>query len=210
MKTIQPDNEDHYHEDSEEDFSKVLLSGKTLFLFGEINPNSTGNFLAAFQEADSKPGLIKINICSQGGWVEGGMCMYDTIRSSKNKVLTIACGAVYSSAVLPFEAGDIRAMQKSSRLFLHDMSITMMDATLKTVKSVTSETQRLYKLYCNYISERTGLSLVRVDAMLQEDTYLSSEDCLELGFTDAVIDHLNVDEKYSVPVKKVKAKKGKK
>ena len=84
------------------EFAKVLQMNKSIFIFGEINVDSTGNFMAAFAEADSTPGPITVHICSPGGWVEGGMAMYDTIRSSNNKVVTIARGTVCSSAVLPY------------------------------------------------------------------------------------------------------------
>lgn len=185
-----------YNDDNDDnEVNHVATIRKNIFLFGEINVESTGNLLVAFQEADAKPGNIKLNICSAGGWVEGGLCMYDLIRSTNNKVITIACGAVYSSALLPFQAGDLRVMQKSARLFLHDMSLSIGQASLNTVKSVSNETSRLYKLYCENIAERSGLSFNVVDKMCKGETYLSSEECLKMGLCDLIISYKNKEPK---------------
>lgn len=177
---------DHIHEEHEE-AGKIFLHQKEVYVIGEINPNSTGNFLAAFKEADSRPGKITVNICSSGGWVEGGMAMHDAIKMSRNPVVTVNCGAVYSSAVLPFQAGDLRLMFPSSRLFFHDMSLGIGDATLKTVKSVVSETNRLYKLYCDYVALRVGCSPKFIDSLCQKESYLSATQCISLRLTDDML-----------------------
>lgn len=195
------------HEEFEEadDSGKILLQNKSIYLFGEITPNSTGNFIAALKEIDSKPGVITVNICSAGGWVEGGMVMYDVIKSSKNKVITVGCGAVYSSAIMPFEAGDFRVMYKSSRLFFHDMSLNIGDAGFRTVRAAVNETSKLYALYCQYISERASMAPERVSELCRRESYISSEDCLTMGLVDKVIGPN--DSKFEAAKSKVKSKK---
>src|SRR5271170_2687476 len=143
----------------EEEEGHSLLQGKNLFLFGEITPDSTGQFIADFKQADSSPGAITINICCPGGWVEGGMCMYDMIRASNNQVVTVGCGAVYSAAVLPFEAGDVRIMYKSARMLLHDMSMNLGEIKLDAIKNVAKETGRIYDLSLQYLAKRSGTSI---------------------------------------------------
>lgn len=66
MRKNDPIIQDDDHDHEEDEFGRVVAVRKNLFLFGEINVDSTGQFLAAFDEADSKPGMTKINICSMG------------------------------------------------------------------------------------------------------------------------------------------------
>ena len=133
------------HENREEE-ANVNLINKDIFIFGEINNRSVGMFLMAFAQADMVPGIIRVFICSAGGWVEGGLAMYDTIKSAQNDVITIASGVVYSAAVLPFSAGDLRVMQKNTKLFLHPFSLTVEDATIKTIDMTSKETKELFKI----------------------------------------------------------------
>lgn len=200
IKEKKSDHEDHDHDD----FSKVLTVRKNIYLFGEINVNSTGNFLAALQEADSKPGLISVSICSGGGWVEGGLAMFDAIRSSKNEILTVACGAVYSAAVLPFQAGDIRGMHRSARLFFHPISLGIGEASLNALNAVTKETERLYQLYCDHVAERSGLPSRKVGHLCEVESYLDINDCAALGLTDIIYEYN--DNKYVEPQMKPRKK----
>lgn len=183
-------DQEHNHEpDSEDEASLVLSNKKNIYLVGEINPMSTGSFLAALQEADSTPGLIKINISSNGGWVEGGMSMFDAILTTKNKVMTIGCGAVYSAAVLPFEAGDLRLMQESTRLFFHDMILSIGDATLSNVSMNTAECTKMLELMTGYIAKRAEMKPAKVLDMCKRETYVNAPEALALDLCDGVIEN---------------------
>lgn len=202
----------HEEHDDDDGFGKVIRVNKQLFIFGEINANSVGHFMAMFKEADSTPGYITVNVCSMGGWVEGGLTMWDVIKSSQNEVYTVACGAVYSSAILPFEAGDVRLIYNSSRLFFHDMSVSIPEGTRKTIESITYETNRLYDMYCGYVAERSKLQPKNINQLCVEEKYLDAKECKELGLADIVIPY--TEKKYVAPTKaattkkKVKAKNG--
>jgi ATP-dependent Clp protease, protease subunit len=179
-------------EEPEEEKGKTILDDKTLFLFGEITPDSTGSFIANFKQADSKPGIIFLNISCSGGWVEGGMCMYDLIKASKNQVITIGCGAIYSAAVLPFSAGDVRIMYKSTRMLLHDMSMHLGEIKLDAIKNVAKETGRIYDLSLEYLSKRSGMPVSKLNELCQNDTFLSADECKKMGLVDEVVkDNLN-------------------
>lgn len=201
----------HEHEETDESqFAKVIKLDKNIYIFGEINPATTGFFLNAFTEADSTPGVITIHICSMGGWVEGGMSMYDTIKASKNVVKTVACGAVYSSAVLPFVAGDIRVAQRSSRFLLHQMSLGgVNEINLTTVKTIATETTRLHKLYCEYVSNASLVSTESVATWCESETYLSAEEANKYGIVQKVIEFnpkKYVDLEKRLPLKKSRKK----
>jgi ATP-dependent protease ClpP protease subunit len=186
MKTKNNDHEectehcDHEHE------GDVLSINKAIYVIGEINPSTVGNFLVGLEQADALPGLITVNICSMGGWVEGGFAMYDAIKATQNPVLTVGHGAVYSCAILPFQAGDYREMQRNSRMFFHPMSLSLGQSNLKSMNIVANETKKLYDLYCEVVSKSSGMKPAKVAGLCESETYLSSNECLKMGLCDHV------------------------
>jgi ATP-dependent Clp protease protease subunit len=166
---------------------RVLLNNKTIWFFGEINVMSTGNFIAALEEADRKAGRIVVNICSGGGWVEGGLAMYDAITCARNQVITVGSGAIYSSAILPFQAGDHRVLYPNARLFFHDMSVTMGSVTAKSALTALKEVDVLYSQYCDLVSKRSKLSPKDISAFCQEETYMVADRALALNLIDEVV-----------------------
>jgi ATP-dependent Clp protease, protease subunit len=177
------------HDEEEPSRGQVLSNGKKMYIFGEINPDITGSFIVNFKNADSSKegGPIIIHVCSSGGWVEGGLCMYDMIKSAQNQVITVGCGAVYSAAVLPFEAGDVRLMYKSARLLLHDMSMNLGEIKLNAIKNVAKETGRVYDLSLAYLAKRTGLKYKELHDLCQNDTFLNASECVKYGLVDKII-----------------------
>ncbi len=180
------DNE-HDHDYCEGYEGQVLQMNRQLYLFGTIDPNSVGNFLMGLSQLDMSPGTITINICSGGGWVNGGLAMYDAIRSTKNVVKTVACGAVFSSAVLPFVAGDIRVAQPSSAFLFHQLSLELSEAPLSAVRAVTAETSRLFKTYCDYVAEASKLTSEAVGLMCSREVYLPAADAVTRGIVHALV-----------------------
>lgn len=175
------------HDDHDEHFARVVSLDKTIFLFGEINPDSACAFLSALAAVDSTPGVVTVNVCSGGGWVEGGFLMYDAIRSTKNLVQTVASGAVYSAAVLPFMAGDLRLSYPSSAFLLHPMSLEVGGGTLGVVRSAVVETARMHKMYCDYISARSKMTSEAVALFCNRDTYLTAADAHAKGMVHKLI-----------------------
>jgi ATP-dependent protease ClpP protease subunit len=171
--------------------SKVILVSKSIYLIGDVDPNLVGEFLSALKEADSTEGDLDIYIASDGGWAEGGIAMYDAIRACKNLINTIAVGAVSSAAVLPFVAGDTRAMYKGARMFLHPLSLHEIHGgslSIDVLKSTVKEMENLERIYCQYVAESSShLGPKDVKHLCDCQTYLSSSECLELGLSDSTI-----------------------
>ncbi len=165
----------------------VLYNDKILWFYGDITVQSASNFAAAMEQADLKPGRITVNICSNGGWVEGGLAMHDAIICAKNEVVTIGSGAVYSSAILPFEAGDIRVLYPSARIFFHDMSISMGGVTARSATIALKETEELYALYCDIVAKRCGSTRKHVSDWCQDETYINAEKALHHHLADDII-----------------------
>jgi ATP-dependent Clp protease, protease subunit len=201
--------DEHLAEDAPEQ-GQVIAVPKNIFIFGEINQSTVGNFLVAFRQADSKPGPITIHICSMGGWVEGGFAILDVIKSSKNLVTTVASGAIYSIAALIFSAGDSRIIYPSARMFFHPISFNSGHVNLNQVKVIAAETQRLSDLYCEFIANRSGLPLNMVQEMCNNETYLSAEECLANNLADGIIRYNKNKFDGQVKEKKAAKKKAKK
>lgn len=192
MANTDNENENMCDEDcgeSQEEEGKVLADNKDILFFGEISPQAVGGFSQALEIADRTPGFIRITICSMGGWVEGGFHMYDLIQNTKNPVVTIAGGAVYSAAIMPFEAGDYRFMYQNARMFFHPMFINAGSDRVSTLHSAVLETNKMAGIYCRCAAGRSGKILTPDDVqkLCERETYLSSNECLKLKLCDGII-----------------------
>lgn len=166
---------------------KVLSNNNTIYFFGDVTPNSAGNFIACLKEVDAIVDKgINIFLCSHGGWAEGGLAMYDAIKSCNNKITTHALGAVYSAAVLPFIAGDVRIVSKNSTLLLHDMSVSMSDTTLSELKNIERESSKIFNLICGVVMFETGLNRKKVEELTKAEAFLTANESLKYNLADRI------------------------
>lgn len=165
---------------------------------GELNPQSVAVFLEQLMHLDSTKGPITVVITSDGGWSQGGMAIYDAIRSCANHVTTVGLGSVSSIAVLILQAGDVRLLGPNTGIFMHEMSWGG-EAGLKDLKRTTQEVHLLQERYCDLIGERSGTSSGNILKMCKEEVLLDADSALALGLVDGILE--------AKTLKKKKAKK---
>jgi ATP-dependent Clp protease protease subunit len=151
----------------------------------EVDPAYVAAFLETFLELDSTKGTIKILICTFGGWSEGGMAIFDAIRASKNKVITVATGLVASIGVLIHQAGDERLMTENAFLFFH-MSGAAHEGTVKQVVSASRQLERIHERYERLIAERAGLDVNTVRELCAHDTYVDKNLAHKLSLINGI------------------------
>jgi ATP-dependent Clp protease protease subunit len=146
------------------------------------------NFLDEHKEADSI--VVKIN--SRGGDVQEGWAIHDLLVNSGKKIKTIGEGKVYSIATIIFLAGSEREMMKNADGLIHNPYIppyTLADQyesddLLKIAEGLQQEEAKILDFY----AERTGTAKETLAEYMKEDTKLSSEDMLKLGFATKIIE----------------------
>lgn len=152
---------------------------------GEVDGQVTKEFMETLAILDMEDGPIKVIICSDGGWFSGGVAIYEAIRGSRNFITTQGLGTVGSIAVLILQAGDKRLIGEHTTVFLHETSIHF-EGGVTSAKSMVDETERLHKVYCNILSNRSGAHVLNIQQLCKTETYLTAKEALALGLVDGV------------------------
>lgn len=162
---------------------------------GEFSPDGmeaiSARMVADFLEQTTDE-QITVRINSRGGDVQEGWAIHDLLVNSGKKIKTIGEGKVYSIATIIFLAGDEREMMKNADGLIHNPYIppfTLADAyessdLHKIAAELEQEEQKILAFYV----ERTGSPVETLSEYMKNDTKLSAEDMLKLGFATKVIE----------------------
>jgi ATP-dependent Clp protease protease subunit len=155
---------------------------------GSVSSKTISDFLDDHKEATAI--VVKIN--SRGGDVQEGWAIYDLLVNSGKKIKTVGEGKVYSIATIIFLAGSEREMLKNADGLIHNPFIppyTLADAyeatdLVKIAEGLAQEEEKILSFY----AEKTGTAKEKLAEYMKEDTKLSAEDMVTLGFATKVIE----------------------
>lgn len=163
---------------------------KTLYLNGEVTDETARQVIAAQSVFQTMDGPVTVWINSPGGAASQGFSIYEMLRYGNKEVVTIGTGEVYSIAALILQAGTTRYLTKYSRYMIHNGTVWYgqpmeVDRMPGHVRSVNLDT----KTYQEILAERSGLSMRRIKRLCEDETFLTAEQAVELGFADKVLDY---------------------
>jgi ATP-dependent Clp protease protease subunit len=174
-----------------------------------ISAKTVSDYLDEHKDADS----ITVKINSRGGDVQMGFEIHDLLVNSGKKIKTIGEGKVYSIATVIFLAGTEREMMKNADGLIHNPYIpqyTLSDAynsddLLKLAEGLAQEEAKILDFYV----EKTGADKAKLAELMKEDTKLSAEDMLSLGFATKILEPVKAfafikPNKYKMDEKDVK------
>lgn len=155
-------------------------------LFGSVDDDTARDVVSAVRCLDLKKGPIHLVIASTGGDEGAGWAIYDALRLAHNDVVTEAYGSCQSIAALILQAGTTRLLSPDCRFMVHNGSIEMA-ATVTQMRSYGKEIQFLTQRYYEELAARSGLTVRRVRALCDRETFLSAAEAVDLGFADGII-----------------------
>ena len=133
---------------------------------------------------------INVYINSYGGEVAEALAICSALKRHKAKVITYCDGFACSAAADVFMTGDERIMSNASLLMIHNVwNIAAGDANQLRKEADTLEkiTQVANELYLDKVS----ITEEELQQMLDEQTWLSPQDALEMGFATAIVGDAN-------------------
>jgi ATP-dependent protease ClpP protease subunit len=149
----------------------------------------TDAFRSQLQAAEaSGEALAQVRINSVGGnWVIA-QGMYGMLKASPLKVDTYNDGIAASSASLVFMAGRKRLMSAHARLMIHECSGSAAGQVADLEKAITGQKAINDSMAAVYAAA-TGLPLERIVQMMKDETWLSAEEAVALGFATGIINN---------------------
>ena len=134
--------------------------------------------------AERKPVLLYV--VSEGGEVDSGFELIDTIQCSKTPIYTINLGYQYSMGFLIGLAGHKRFAMKNAKFLMHDGSNFVYNSGAQAQDQMRFNS-RVEERIKEYILSRGNLTSEEYDAKLRVEWYMFADEAKERGFVDYII-----------------------
>lgn len=168
----------------------IDIRGRVIYLDDEIDANSTSVFIKNLRYLDKTGGDINIIMNCEGGDVSCGFAMYDAIKACTNEITIKVYGSCMSMATVVLQAADKRIMGQNARMMVHVGGMEI-GGHFNNVKRAVAENDQLDKIcmdiYLDKIHEvNPDFKRNQLQKMMEFDTYISAQKCLELGLIDEI------------------------
>lgn len=171
----------------------VHPASRTMFMGTDCDEEMAEYFIKGMAILGIKNDPIHILMNNMGGDEYHGLAIYDVIATSPCHVTITVYGSAMSMGSWILQAADERVMAQNATLMLHYGAWGYEDH-VKYFRILAKEGERL-----NALMEETYLERIRqVDKkfplrkmrkMLEDETYMTAQEALELGLIDKVLHH---------------------
>ena len=168
-----------------------LAESVEISIYDEIGDYGTSakQFIDDLKSVGSKDIIIRMN--SVGGSVFDGLAIYNVLRSHKGYVNVKIEGLSASIASIIALAGDNIEMAENGFFMIHNpfgKSMGGAEDMRKTADLLDKIKQELVNIY----SSKTQLSDETISNMMDEETWLTSQEAKEMGFIDTITEPIKV------------------
>lgn len=164
----------------------VRASGDTTTIdfFGEIGPwgISAKNFSQLLGDVNTS--LITLNINSPGGDVFDGIAIYNALLEHSAQVNVRVTGLAASAASLVAMAGDTIAIADNAFFMIHN-AWTLAMGDRKAMAETARTLGKIDNELANTYATRTGGDKPDIVDMMDNETWLSASEAMDLGFADS-------------------------
>lgn len=170
------------------------MGNAILKIYDDIGEDGiTPAFVSDFIDQNKDATKITVRINSRGGNVNDGWEIHDLLVNSGKKIKTIAEGKVFSIATIIFLAGSEREIYKNADGLIHNPfipgeNLTDGDYRSSDLLSLAEDMAQEEAKILNFYVEKTGSPKDKLAQYMKEDTKLSAEDMLSLGFATKIIE----------------------
>jgi ATP-dependent Clp protease protease subunit len=174
------------------DIYSRLLNERIIFLGTPVDDQIANLIVAQLLhlESEDPDKDISIYINSPGGVVYAGLAIYDTMQFVKPDIQTICVGMAMSmgSVILLGGAPGKRMSLPNSKILIHQGSAGF-HGQPTDIEIQAKEVIGLKRLLEEITAKHTGQPLERVSKDMDRDYYMTSQEAVEYGIIDRVIEH---------------------
>lgn len=173
------------------DLRSNLLESSIIMLDTNFNPHMAAIIVQQLLYLDtlSSKEPIQLYINSPGGCVVSGLAIYDTIKSLKRDVATVAIGMAASMGAFMLACGGKKGLRKimpNAQIMFHEVSagtsgrVSDMEVSFEHTKLLND---KLHKI----IAKATGHTLKNVKVLFEKDVWMEGKEVIDFGAADAII-----------------------
>jgi len=173
------------------DLYSRLLKDRIVFIKGTVQSEMADAVVAQllFLETNDPETDINMYINSPGGEINAMYAMFDVMKYIKPDIRTIGMGQCASAASFLLAAGTKgkRFALPNTDIMIHELSGGA-EGKYHDIKLRQKHLDTIYKKMAEYYSEFTGKTVKKVQKDMERDFHMSSEDAVEYGLIDKVIE----------------------
>lgn len=133
--------------------------------------------------------VLNVHINSNGGEVFQGLAIYNLLKQHKATVNVYIDGIAASIASVIAMAGDKIFIPKTALMMIHNCS-TWTGGNSKDLRKTANDMDKIMEaLKASYMS-RIKISEDKLQELLDEESYLTADECIEMGFADAISENI--------------------
>lgn len=146
---------------------------------------SDREFIRDVEAAGDDIELIEVTINSRGGEVDHGLAIYNYLKSHSAAVSVRIDGIAASAASMIALAGDEIIMPENTLMMVHN-PWTFAAGNAKQLRKTAEDLEKFEKSLLATYMARTNKSEEEIYTLLDEETWLTAAEAVELGFADKV------------------------
>jgi ATP-dependent Clp protease protease subunit len=166
-----------------------LLKIRTVIINGQVDESMAEKAMAQLLVLDGEShDPVRVVVISQGGHVDSGYAIYDTLRYIESPVITIAAGWVASIAVPIFLGAEKknRFSLPNTRFLLHQPSGGA-GGQATDIRIAAEEILKLKDRLNRLIAKETGKSVDSVAEDCDRNFWMTADEALEYGLVYKII-----------------------
>ncbi len=174
-------------------FEKTTETSADLYIYGDITSYEWDESdVSAFgfkQDLDNLGDVSEINvhINSLGGSTFQGLAIYNLLKQHKATINTYIDGIAASSASIIAMAGDRIYIPKTSLIMIHNCW-TYAIGNAKELRKTAEDMDKIAEAYKAAYLSKIKITEEELNKLLDEETYLTADECIEKGFADEIIE----------------------
>ena len=156
------------------------------------------DFRAQLDAVEGNELVVEIN--SIGGDVMAGLGIYNMLRNwakDGKTVTTRVTGLAASIASIIALAGDKREMPKNTFAMVHQAS-TVAVGTSEDMRDAADMLDKVDSSLRNIYMDRMGADEAKATEIMAKDTWLTADECMDLGFATALIEDIKATAKFDL------------
>lgn len=174
-------------------FEKKTETSADLYIYGDITSyewdESDVSAWGFKKELENLGELTELNvhINSCGGETYQGLAIYNLLKQNKAQINIYIDGIAASSASIIAMAGNKIYMPKTALMMIHNCWLWTV-GNAKELRKTADDMDKIAVAYKEAYLSKVNITKEKLDKLLDEETYLTADECIEMGFADEIIE----------------------
>ncbi len=174
-------------------FENITETSADIYIYGDIvSYEWDESDVSAFgfkKELDELGDISELNvhINSLGGSTYQALTIYNLLKQHKAKINVYIDGIAASAASIIAMAGEKIYMPKTSMMMIHNCW-TWATGNAKELRKTADDMDKIAVAYKAAYLSKISIDEEKLDTLLDEETYLTAEECIDMGFADELIE----------------------